>query len=79
VFGVIMATGTVLLKSIPKTVVESWGWDYSDFEIRVFWLSVFLAGYLFLVLFFPWIKYQGARNRSRRVGDVLEYVVIKNG
>lgn len=79
VLGLILTAGTICLKSVPKSVVESWGWDYADFEKVVFWAMVLVGGYLLLVLFFPWIKYQRARNRSRRVGDILEYVVIKNG
>lgn len=77
--GVIMATSTLLLKSIPKAVVESWGVDYTRFEIVVFWLTVGFAAYLLLCLLPIWVKYHRARNRSRRVGEILEYVVIKNG
>jgi hypothetical protein len=77
--GVFFATSALLLKSIPKSVVESWGWNYAGFEAFVLWATVVLVGYFFLILVYPWIKYQAARNRSRRVGDILEYVVIKNG
>ena len=79
VLGVVMTASALLFKSVPKSVVESRGYDYSDFEGLVFWITVFVAGYLFLSLLLPWMKYQRARNRSRRVGEILEYVVIKNG
>ena len=79
VLGVVMTASAILLKSIPKTVVESWGLNYSDFERAVFWTTLLIAGYLLVALLFPWIKYQRARSRSRPVGDILEYVVIKNG
>jgi len=36
--GVVMATSILLLKSIPKAVVEWWGHDYAGFEVVVFWL-----------------------------------------
>ena len=79
VLGVIMAASALLLKSIPKTVLESWGWDYAEFETTVFWVTVSVAGYVGAVFLPISIIHGLAKDRSRFVGEILEYAVLKNG
>ncbi len=80
ILGVIFAASALILKSVPKIVVESlWGiGSYDDFEKNVFYVTVGLAAYILLVLLPSWIKYGRAKRTNQRVGDILEYTVIKN-
>jgi len=79
VFGVTFATSTLILKSVPKSVVERAGIAYDTFEFIVFWVTVGLAAYILLALLPSWLKYSRARKKNQRVGEILEYIVVKNG
>jgi hypothetical protein len=78
ILGVILAAWTVILKSTPKSVVEWAGMSYDEFEFYVFCVTAALAAYILVALLPSWIKYNRARKKNQRVGEILEYTVIKN-
>jgi hypothetical protein len=76
--GFYIAIGTVLLKSVPQSVVERFT-PYRSFEEIVFWvLALVLA--LVLLYFMPsWRKYEFAKRDHEFIGDILAYITIKQG
>lgn len=79
IMGFVLAAATILLKSVPKRVVEdTLGITYEDFEVVVFWVTVALLGYLLLILLPTWFMYSKAKTTHAYVGGILEYTAIKH-
>lgn len=77
--GFMLAAGTLLLRSVPRSVVETtFGIPYQTFEIKVFWVTVILTGYVALIMLPAWFKYEKARSTHQQVAYILEYTAIKS-
>lgn len=78
VTGIVLAAGTLMLRSVPKQVAEgTFRMPYATFETNVFWITILLTGYMLLIMLPAWIKIFRARTVYRYVGYVLEYTAIK--
>lgn len=77
--GIVLAAGTLVLRSVPKRVAEdTLGIPYDRFEANVFWVTMFLTAYALLILLPAWMKFYKAKTTHRYVGHVLEYTAIKD-
>jgi hypothetical protein len=76
--GLVLAGATLVLKSIPKKVVEdNFGIIYEDFEVGVFWVMLVILAYVLLVLLPAWLMTVKAKYVHWYVGATLEYTAIK--
>ncbi len=77
IVGMVLGFGTLLLKSTPKSAVVRLGWDYDGFEFFVFWFTVFVAGYMGLVLLpLLWFAKRGSGTVAF-VSLVLGYTALR--
>jgi hypothetical protein len=77
VFGIGLAAGSLVLKTVPKPVVEKvWHVDYDQFQIVMFWVIVGLTVYLGLVLGPIWLPRVKHRRKHHYIQEILDYVVI---
>ena len=75
IIGVVVGLGTLVLKNVPKVVVEP-VFNYDKFQVVTFWATVILVGYLTFIFMPMWIKDSNAKFRYERVSDILEYVAL---
>lgn len=78
VLGFLLATFTLVLKTVPQRIIEETLYiSFEDFEIVLFWGMILLVGYAFIVLLPSWWKISNARGIYNQVGSILKYIVIK--
>ena len=75
--GVVLAAGSLLLKTVPRPVVESFDVEYSEYQIVSFW--IFIGALFYVSLFLGlWYYTWGKRNRlNRLIKEVIEYTVAR--
>jgi len=73
--GLVLATGTILLRSIPESIVARF-MDYAEFELIVFSGTLILViGYAVLLL--PaWSQFNNANSKIGLIGDLLTYLAL---
>jgi len=76
--GIVFAIATVLLKSVPESVVAR-VIDYKQFELLTFIIASLALLYLFLVLLPFWLKTSQANATHVYANEVLEYTCIRLG
>jgi hypothetical protein len=74
--GIIFTVGTLLLRSIPESVVER-VIDYAYFERFVFLATVITLGILFLSFLPALFRVAYAKRTLGLIGDVLTYITIR--
>lgn len=77
--GLVLAAGTILLRSVPESVVRRYYPDYAEFEFFVFWVTAGTVALLLLMFLPTWLKLNGARNKLRLIGNLLTYITLQQG
>jgi hypothetical protein len=76
--GIVLAVTTILLKSIPESVVTRII-DYKTFELTVFLLACATTIYLLLIVLPLWARFNEAKRVHSFARLALEYICIKRG
>ena len=76
ILGFVIAVATLLLRSVPATVLGDLGISDAFYERVVFWSFAGLFVYLMLILLPGWLLIARARRRNRRANYLIQYAVL---
>jgi hypothetical protein len=74
-FAVALAGIAFVGKSVPKSVIEEdVGWEYSDFERALFYLTCLVLIYLGIALIAEWFSLRRKIEKHAFFGSILAYL-----
>ena len=78
IFNIILAISSIILNFIPEAVVISFDYDYTEFKVKVFWITLGVTIYIGFLLVVGLRVFKRDKILMNYINDVLNYVVIKN-
>ena len=77
IIGLVLGAASLILKTVPKTIVEgTLRTTYDQFEAKVFWFTLIVSGYLGIVILPSWWRLQKPKRKHQFIGRILDYAVL---
>lgn len=76
-FGLVLAGGSIFLKTVPQVVVESFDIDYTNYQITTFWILLAALGYVAVVVALWYMSGYRRIQVNKLAKEVIEYTVAR--
>ena len=76
-FGYALGASSLLSKTVPQAVVESFGVDYTQYQITTFWGLVFALVYIGFIVAVWYSTHFKTKQRRKITKEVIEYTAAR--